>query len=702
MSDPASEHDSLRDIEAACQALELGASWSLTDESESALQTTATQLGEGLEQQGLTLQFDQSTHAQDVGSRLRAESVVVHLERIRLDAHADDMDIGPTVSLRNRHQLAAPEVTDRNCEASRCEFVGQVIGPNVVELDWAVDSNTPAPASSAVPRCEQRDVCSDIGEYCVQVAHTSPLCGSPNENRLRKVEEAPKPPPDPGVSAADRKCERRHVLSWLSKQGDQVDEYQLAETYGQDRIRPLGLLTVTAGQQLLWWRAVDRERLNVDPKPPKRANLAEQEGVRDGGIMACEISYPHSERAGYPVRERGSTAESADSGLQRPGRASKGDPVAPMPRIAFIDYFPTHYRRKLYEEIGRRADADFFFFSDERRERWWNPNIPTAPAGAYHSVQLPRYRLAGEPVMPGVARRILAGRYDAVIKSPNGKVMLPLVYSAAKARGVGFVLWLGMWHHPETPFHRLSKPLMEAIYRGSGAIVGYGEHVRRFVLETPGVRPEKVFVAGQAVDPARFQVIEPICNGAQPNILYVGQFEEVKGLPYLLDAFDQVAGSGARLRLVGGGSQEIWVRDRTQGRHDVELVGFRSQDAVAEDLSHARCLVLPSVTTKRDRECWGLVVNEAFHAGVPVVATDAVGAAAGGLIRDGRNGFVVPERDSEALGRALRRLVEDPVLAARMGDAGREDVAEFNYERMAESFLGAVDHAIATRRSTRR
>jgi glycosyltransferase involved in cell wall biosynthesis len=367
-----------------------------------------------------------------------------------------------------------------------------------------------------------------------------------------------------------------------------------------------------------------------------------------------------------------------------------------VPRIAFIDYFPTHYRRGLYEEIGRRADADFYFFADER-ERWWNPRLSLVEEGTFRRIDLPRYRIGGEAVMPGVARRILAGRYDAVIKSPNGKLMLPLVYGAAKARGTAFVLWTGMWMHPTTRFHRASKPLMEGIYRGSDAIVTYGEHVRQFVLETAGVAPEKVFVAGQAVDPSRFAAVQPARAGQAPEILFIGQFEERKGVTYLLDAIRRLSDTQVRLRLVGSGADEDRLRAYAGDDQRIEFLGHRSQDELPSELARARCLVLPSVTTELDKEPWGLVVNEAFHAGVPVIATDGVGAAAGGLVRHGRNGFVVPERDSVALADALLPLVEDASLASRMGEAGREDVAAFNYDRMATAFLSAVDFALASR-----
>ena len=182
----------------------------------------------------------------------------------------------------------------------------------------------------------------------------------------------------------------------------------------------------------------------------------------------------------------------------------------------------------------------------------------------------------------------------------------------------------------------------------------------------------------------------------------MGQFEERKGLPYLLDALDHLRDTGARLRMIGGGVQSEWVRAQADGRDDIELVGYRSQAELPGEFARARCLVLPSITTREDREPWGLVVNEALHAGVPVVVTDAVGAAAARLVRDGRNGFIVPERDAQALAAAIRQLVEDPDLAARMGEAGREDAAEFNYERMAGAFLAAVDFALAATRDAGR
>ncbi|HEX3678579.1 MAG TPA: hypothetical protein VHU90_02560, partial [Galbitalea sp.] len=116
-------------------------------------------------------------------------------------------------------------------------------------------------------------------------------------------------------------------------------------------------------------------------------------------------------------------------------------------RIAFIDYFPIHYRRGLYEALARRMDVDFYFFSDER-ERWHNPAIAATPDGEYHRVDVRHYRIGNQAVAPGIVQRMWRRRYDAVVKSPNGKLMLPLTYGTSRACRSAFVLWTGMWYHP--------------------------------------------------------------------------------------------------------------------------------------------------------------------------------------------------------------------------------------------------------------
>jgi glycosyltransferase involved in cell wall biosynthesis len=73
-----------------------------------------------------------------------------------------------------------------------------------------------------------------------------------------------------------------------------------------------------------------------------------------------------------------------------------------------------------------------------------------------------------------------------------------------------------------------------------------------------------------------------------------------------------------------------------------------------------------------------------------VIASDAVGAAAGGLVRDGETGLVVPAGDRAALADAMRRLASDQPLRARLGKAGAQDIRAFTYDAWAAGFTAAL------------
>jgi glycosyltransferase involved in cell wall biosynthesis len=92
-----------------------------------------------------------------------------------------------------------------------------------------------------------------------------------------------------------------------------------------------------------------------------------------------------------------------------------------------------------------------------------------------------------------------------------------------------------------------------------------------------------------------------------------------------------------------------------------------------------------------------MVVNEAFHQGVPVIASTAVGAVAGGLVAHERTGLVVPAGDTAALAGALQRLHAEPQLRARLGAAARESAAAYT----PEAWAAGMSRALAAVRASR-
>jgi glycosyltransferase involved in cell wall biosynthesis len=78
---------------------------------------------------------------------------------------------------------------------------------------------------------------------------------------------------------------------------------------------------------------------------------------------------------------------------------------------------------------------------------------------------------------------------------------------------------------------------------------------------------------------------------------------------------------------------------------------------------------------------------------LPVIATDAVGAAAGGLVRHEHNGLVVRAGDPDALAAALQTLHDDPALRARLGANAARDVAAYTHGAWADAFADALRSA---------
>ncbi len=118
-------------------------------------------------------------------------------------------------------------------------------------------------------------------------------------------------------------------------------------------------------------------------------------------------------------------------------------------------------------------------------------------------------------------------------------------------------------------------------------------------------------------------------------------------------------------------------------------MGARPQSELRRLLPACDVFCLPSLV-----ETWGVVVNEALAAGLPVITTRRVGAAPD-LVASSGAGLVVKEGRPDALLAALSLLAEDADLRAKMGGAAWNAVRGCSYQAGVESFVGACRAALA-------
>ncbi|MDO5068080.1 MAG: glycosyltransferase [Propionibacteriaceae bacterium] len=175
----------------------------------------------------------------------------------------------------------------------------------------------------------------------------------------------------------------------------------------------------------------------------------------------------------------------------------------------------------------------------------------------------------------------------------------------------------------------------------------------------------------------------------------VKKLDPVYGIDILLQSFAQLPPT-LRLRVAGQGDQESDLRALATKLGVADRVDFLGQLPNPEVPEVLRGLDV-FVALSRE-ESFGVAILEALACGTPAVTSDAPGPAE--VMRDGVTGFVVPRNDPDAAARALQRLVDDPEMARRMGEAGRRHVMEnYSWQHCLEVMEGVYARAIANERN---
>lgn len=375
-------------------------------------------------------------------------------------------------------------------------------------------------------------------------------------------------------------------------------------------------------------------------------------------------------------------------------------------KISFVTNLCAHYNVGTFELLARDYDIDFYFFS--AGEEWYWPKEHGYRSGKFHSEYLPGFQVGQTRITLSLPWKLLLGGYDLYVKCINGRFALPVTYLIARLRRKPFILWTGVWVRLQTGFQRFIFPLTRYIYRHSDAIVVYGQHVKSYLV-SEGVSPERIFVAAHATDNSFYgqevsqKEKEVLLDrlGIRPEqrvILYLGRLEESKGVHYLLHAFAKIHRPDVVLVIAGNGTLQKGIEkvaDELGIQQNIRMAGYVAIEDAPQFYSIAWMYVLPSITVATGKEPWGLVVNEAFNQGVPVIATDAVGAAAGGLIQDGYNGFIVKEQNPLELAGAMDRLISNPTLRQSMSVHAKDFIQDWNYPRNVQGYHDAIKYVLA-------
>jgi glycosyltransferase involved in cell wall biosynthesis len=302
---------------------------------------------------------------------------------------------------------------------------------------------------------------------------------------------------------------------------------------------------------------------------------------------------------------------------------------------------------------------------------------------------------------PRLWSEIRSGRYDAVWLHGHNYAASIIAFVATLSKRLPVLMSSDTHLRLQKPAWRRGarNRVLSVVYRYADAFLAIGSANRAY-YRALGVPDNRIFTAPFAVDNARFiagSTVTPAerqairCRyGLPPEslvVLFASKLTRLKHPETVIRAADGIraAGKTVTVLMVGSGEMETELRILAESSQTtIVFAGFVNQRELPQVYAASDIFVLPA-----ENESWGLVVNEAMCAALPVVVSDQMGCAAD-LVRHGVNGYLVPPGDVNAVAAALERLLVDDTARKQMGAAGRAIISRWSYEECSRGVSAAV------------
>lgn len=375
-----------------------------------------------------------------------------------------------------------------------------------------------------------------------------------------------------------------------------------------------------------------------------------------------------------------------------------------IPRLAVVASHPIQYQAPLFRRIAAngRIDIEVLFLHPHGLEPSFDPglgrlvrfDVPLTEGYEHRFLRnwspQPSISTFTGVIQPGLVTALDPARVDAVLVLGYAQFSDWIAFGVARARGIPYLL-RGETPDPAPEVRTtgrwlVKRALLGPVVRGAAGCLAIGRRNAAFYLSL-GASLDRVRLAPYSVDEEAFvaggregraergrRLTDLGLDPDRPVVLFAGKLLPRKRVLDVIAACDRL-GDAVSLIVIGDGEQREEVDELARHRPNLRVLGFVNQREIARWYGVADVFVLPS-----DRETWGLVVNEAMHAGAVPVVSDAVGCGPD-LASDGA-GRVYPVGDVSGLTAALDELL-DPVVRAHAREEAARRIARYGIAETA-------------------
>lgn len=375
-------------------------------------------------------------------------------------------------------------------------------------------------------------------------------------------------------------------------------------------------------------------------------------------------------------------------------------------RIVVITNMVAPYRIPLFNVLAKKLHSQLsvYFFVAMEKDRQWN--IP------YKEMQFEFRFLPGFSIELGRIKLhlklslfhylMLEKPEVVIIGGFSFQTIIAMIYTHLMRKP--FIIWSEGTLHSECYRCRIRIPLRRWLVKKAKAFIAVSKEAKQY-FQHLGVPSEKIFMAIQTLDVEEFSKKCALFHKNKKSIkkriglkddikiiLYSGQLIKRKGVVYLLKAFFQISMKYPNLVLliVGNGPDLSSLKSFCKENNilnKVVFAGFTHFDDLPKFYSISDVFVFPTLS-----DTFGLVVNEAVAAGLPIICSKWAGAARD-LVKDGVNGYIVNPQDVNTLTKKMEDLLQNDKKRLEMGRKSKEMIKLCIIEKAVQGFKEAIIYA---------
>ncbi len=311
------------------------------------------------------------------------------------------------------------------------------------------------------------------------------------------------------------------------------------------------------------------------------------------------------------------------------------------------------------------------------------------------------YLFDGFQIFLNLLSCLLNGRFNVIVTTGLPVLESIPAFILGKLLRIPIVIKETHWYWPNTLISKFTWPVNKLMVTHSDLVICPGKRAYRY-WQSIGIPERKIrivhyYTSILQINPQITIYANELRSKTENKmvVLYFGRLIKKKGVNYLIRAFEKLNKDYSNVFLViaGDGPERYSLKKLCD---DLQLQDVLFTGAPSEKMKSAFFLIsdiytYPSVTLELPEE-WPLGIVEAMSVGKPVIATTAVGSAPD-VVHNGLNGYIVPEKDVDALYCAMKRIIADKVLRKNMSIESKKIIQK---DYTSDCVVKSLDNAIKT------